>query len=70
MGPTVTQPKKYLYEKAHEAAVTLRLAWPLLSASQRETLEILADPKAFNGITKGISEAKKGMVVPLGKIFS
>lgn len=70
MIPLVKQPKQDVYEKAHEAAVTLRLAWPLLSVSQRETLEILADPKASDGIIKGLTEAKKGMVVPLEKVFS
>lgn len=47
MTPLVKQPKKYVYKKAHEAAVTLRMAWPLLSIAQRETLEILADPQGF-----------------------
>lgn len=70
MAPAVRNPKKYLYEKAHEAAVVIRLTMPLLSESERETLEIMADPKTFRGIMRGLKEANEGKVVPLEKVLS
>lgn len=63
------EPRIYLFEKAHEAAVILRLALPVLDETERETLAILADPKTYDGILKGIEEAKKGELIPFEKVF-
>lgn len=59
MPTTIKEPKKYLFEKAHEAAVILRLTLPVLDESERETLEIMLDEPFHKELLKRIRETKK-----------
>lgn len=56
MPITIKEPKKYLFEKAHEAAVILRLTLPILDESERETLEILLDKNFSDELFKRVAE--------------
>jgi len=51
------------FEEAKEAIITLKRIAPVLSKSQRETLEILMDKELTKTLIESAKEADKGDIV-------
>jgi len=64
---TITNTK--IFEMAHQAIQTLKIASKVLSPGEKETLELISDLNALDDLQASLNDAKKGELVSLNTIL-
>ena len=64
---TITNTK--IFEMAHKAIQTLKIASKVLSPGEKETLELISDLNALDDLQASLNDAKKGELVSLNTIL-